>query len=141
MYKEISDFVFEFGKILLKVEISKSKSTEIIRELSGDEKEEIILQKIGKFWNQKDIFDRPDGLVIITNERFVFLSKAETILTQTEFLSFPLEFMNNYEMTKVMWISPAIKFEVNNQLFMFTFFSNSKEIFEAITLAKTAKDF
>jgi len=132
----LGKFSFVLGKLLLKVEQSKQESAKLIRSLEGTERELIILQKIGKYWNQRKILDRPDGLVIVTNYRLVFSSKVKTITTETDFLSFPLEFIENLEVTRVMFVSPAIRFQVDSKIYVFTFFSNAKEVFEAIELAK-----
>lgn len=136
MVEEFGEFVFEFGKVLLKTELSKRGSAKLIRSLGGGETEQIILQKIGKYWNQQNRLDRPDGLVIVTNFRLVFLAKVKTITTRTDSLSFPLEFIKNLEITKVMFTSPAIRFQVEGKTYMFTFFSNAGEVLEAIENAK-----
>ena len=134
--EEFGEFVFEFGKVLLKTELSKRGSAKLIRSLGGDETEQIILQKIGKYWNQQNRLDRPDGLVIVTNFRLVFLAKVKTITTKTDSLSFPLEFIENLEITKMMFMSPAIRFHVEGKTYIFTFFSNAGEVFEVIENAK-----
>jgi hypothetical protein len=86
---ELGKFAFELGKVLLKVELCKRASAKLVRSLGGTEKESVLVQKIGKYWNQQDVFDRPDGLIIITNYRLIFLSTVKTMLTRTDFLSFP----------------------------------------------------
>lgn len=133
---EFGDLAFELGKVLLKVELSKRESARLIRSLGGNDKETIILQKIGKYWNQQRFSDRPDGLVVVTNHRLVFLSKVKTILTKIDFLSFPLEFLEDMEVTRVMLISPAIRFRVESTIHMFTFFSGAEEVLQAIEAAK-----
>jgi hypothetical protein len=129
------DIVFELGKVLMKIEKSKDDSIKLIRSLEGDETEQILIQKIGKYWNLRNIFDRPDGLVIVTNYRLVFLPKQKTITTTTNFLSFPFDLMQNLEVTKVMGISPAIQFWVEGEKYTFTFFLNANEI---VTTVKNA---
>ena len=79
----LEEIVFEPGKVLLKVELSKLGSSRVIRLLGGDETESIVLQKMGKYWNQQNWFDRPDGLVIVTNYRLIFLAKVKTVTTKT----------------------------------------------------------
>jgi hypothetical protein len=87
----VEEFVFELGKLVLKLELSKQGSPRLLRKLGGYEQETVLLQKIGKYWNQMNRWDRPDGLVIVTTHRFAFLTKVDTITTKTDFLSFPLD--------------------------------------------------
>lgn len=130
------DAAFELGKIVLKVlrdvDASKRDSVKLLRSLAGADREEIILQKIGKYWNRQNYFDRPDGLVVVTNHRVVFLSKIKTISTTTDYLSFPLELIEHLEATRVMLVSPAIRFRVQEQQYVFTFLTNSDEVVNAI---------
>ncbi len=128
----IGETAFELGKVLLKVERSKGKSATLLRDLGGCDAETIRLQKIGKYWNKKNIFDRPDGVALVTNHRFVFLSKVKTITTTTDFLSFPLELISDLETIRVMFISPAIRFQFEGRKYVFTFFSNAGEVCQAI---------
>lgn len=132
MLDGITSFAFELGKILIKVELSKGESAKLIRNLGGNEEETILLQKQGKYWNQINPLDRPDGLVVITNFRLIFLSKIETALTKTDFLSFPIEFIRNLETTRVMLMSPAVRFEFEGNIYIFTFFSNATEVCNAL---------
>lgn len=138
----MSDFVdigFKLGRIvlktLLKMDTSKARSTTILRSLGGEEQEKIILQKIAKYWNRK-WYDRPDGLVVVTNHRLVFLSKIKTILTTTDYLSFPVEMIEHLDATKIWYISPAIRFQVQGEEYVFTFFANAAEVVEAIRAAQ-----
>jgi len=87
---ELTKIGFELGKVFIKLDLSKGESAKLIRTLGGDEKEMILLQKVGKYWNQQNRCDRPDGIVVITDQRLVFLSKLKSVLTETDFLSFPL---------------------------------------------------
>ena len=129
---ELQKFPFELGKVLLKLELSKRESARLIRSLHGSETETIRLQKIGKYWNQRNPLDRPDGLVVVTNYRLVFLSKLKTLLTTTEYLSFPYELIENLEATRVMRVSPAIRFKVEGRPYTFTFFANAEEVLQAV---------
>jgi cystathionine beta-lyase/cystathionine gamma-synthase len=139
MLSLVGDVVFELGKVLIKVEESKKDSAKLIRSLEGDETERILLQKIGKYWNQQNIFDRPAGLVVITNCRLVFLPKQKTITTTTNFLSFPFAVIKDLEMTRVMGMSPAIRFRVTGKEYVFTFFLNSGEVFQTMEDAMKRK--
>jgi len=139
MLNLLGDVVFELGKVLMKVEESKKDSAKLIRSLEGDETERVLLQKIGKYWNQQNIFNRPDGLVVITNCRLVFLAKQKTITTTTNFLSFPFEVIKDLEMTRVMGMSPAIRFRVTGKEYVFTFFLNSGEVFQTMEDAMKRK--
>lgn len=136
-YSDLGEMAFNLGVVVLKTELSKKESSKLIRSLGGDEKEIIFLQKMSKFWNQQNIFDRPDGLAVVTNYRFVFLSKVKTVLTVTDYLSFPYTVMQDLEVTKVMHISPAIRFKVNGKLYVFTFYSKADEVLTAINKAKS----
>ena len=135
----MSDLVtlpFKLGWVLLKTEASKIGSAKVLRQLADNDDELILLQKIGKYWNQQSFFDRPDGLVLVTNQRLVFLSKLKTITTTTEFLSFPLELIEDIKATRVMFVSPAIAFHVAGVKYMFTFFSNAGEVVELVNTGK-----
>ncbi len=132
LLSELQKFPFELGKVLLKLELSKSESARLIRELHGSESETIRLQKVGKYWNERNPFDRPDGLVVVTNYRLVFLSKEKTLLTTTEYLSFPYEFIEDLETVRIMRISPAIRFKAEGKTYTFTFFTNAGEVVEAV---------
>ncbi|MES2774727.1 MAG: PH domain-containing protein [Bacteroidota bacterium] len=134
----MTGFVFELGKLLLKVELSKQDTKKIIQTNNTIVAEKVLVQKIGKFWNQQNKFDRPDGLVVLTTHRLIFLSKVKTLLTKTDFLSFPFEFIQNMEKIKIWLITPAIKFSVGDNVFIFTFLSseNLGQIVETIATAK-----
>jgi hypothetical protein len=138
MLDAVVEGVFELGKVLCKVQLSKGDSAQMIRTLGGREQEVILLQKIGKFWNQQKRLDRPDGLVVVTNHRFVFLSKVESITTTTEFLSFPLESIEEAAATRVMWISPAVRFKVAGRVYVFTFFANAQVVLSTLRQAQAA---
>lgn len=124
--------VFELGTILLKTQLSEINSAEFAAASVRREGETIILQKTGKFWNRQNIWDRPDGLVIVTNYRLAFLSQVKSFTVTTDFLSFPLELVADLRTTRVMLISPAIEFKVAGKLYVFTVISNAGAIVEAI---------
>jgi len=112
----MSDFInmaFELGCVVLrtwrKMDAAKGESPKLLRSLDGEDQERIVIQKIGKYWNLQNYFDRPDGLVLVTNHRLVFLSKITTITTTTDYLSFPCEMIEGLETTRVWFISPAIR--------------------------------
>lgn len=133
----MEEFLFELGKVLIKTELSKRESPHLLRQMGSHEKETVILQKIGKYWNQQKRLDRPDGLVVVTTHRLVFLTKVETLTTTTDFLSFPFEHIEALEQTRVWWIVPAIRFTVLDKPYMFTFFANVDEVIQAIQRART----
>ena len=132
----IQEILFELGVVLLKTDLSKSFSGEVIRSHGHLETENVILQKVGKYWNRQNLFDRQDGLVVVTNRRFAFLAKVKTITTKTDFLSFPLELIENASVTRVMLISPAIEFEVAGKRYTFTFLANAQGVLDAMEAAK-----
>ena len=129
---------FKLGWILLKTELSKHPSAAVLRDLEGQAEERILLQKVGKYYNQLRRFDRPDGLVVVTNHRLVFLSALKTILTTTDYLSFPLEMIEDLKTTKVWKLIPAISFRVEGVIYIFTFLSSAGKLVEAARLAKHA---
>jgi hypothetical protein len=120
--------IFELGKVVLSVQLSKRGSPKLLRKLGAGESETVLLQKIGKYWNQMNRWDRPDGLVVVTSHRFVFLTKVETMTTTTDFLSFPLEMIEGWEETTVWKITPAVRFRVEGKLYMFTLTMKSSEV-------------
>ncbi len=69
----IEQSVFELGTILLKTQLWEIKSAEVAASSDERKDETIILQKMGKFWNRQSVWNRPDGLVIVTNYRLAFL--------------------------------------------------------------------
>jgi hypothetical protein len=132
----LQEFALELGKVLLKVQLSKGQSADFLRQVGGRETEKVLLQKIGKFWNQQNWLDRPDGLVVVTNHRLVFLSKVTTFTTQTDFLSFPYEHIEDLKKTRVWFFVPAIEFNIAATRYVFTFFSNADEVIQAVEQAK-----
>ncbi len=121
---------FILGQVLLKTDTNEP--ARLVQVIGTDGQEEIVLRKTGKYWNQYKKSNRPDGVVIVTNHRLVFQAKLKTLFTQTDFLSFPFEYIKNLEVTKVMFVTPAIKFEAQGKSYVFTFLSNAEEVFDAI---------
>jgi len=101
--------------------------------------EKVILKKIAKFWNQQNIFDRPDGVIYVTTHRLVFLSMLKTLTSQTDVLSFDVNTISDLHETRIMFVSPAIDFYADGRRLVFTFFKNAKEVVEAIEHAKRPK--
>lgn len=134
----LTEGVFELGKVLLKTELSKFETRVILRQQNGAAGERIVLQKIGKFWNQQNMFDRPDGLVVVTTHRLVFLAKQQAITATTEFLSFPIPSIANLRATRIMGISPAVQFDVAGRKFVFTLFAGAGEVVGAIAQQRAA---
>lgn len=130
--------VFELGKVLLKVELSKFETKDLLRAQRGAAGETIALQKIGKFWNQQNMWDRPDGLVVVTTHRLVFLAKEQAVTATTEFLSFPFASMANLKAARVMGISPAVQFETGGKPYVFTLLSGADEVVAAIQQQRAA---
>jgi hypothetical protein len=130
--------VFELGKVLLKVELSKFETKDLLRAQRGAAGEAIVLQKIGKFWNQQNMWDRPDGLVVVTTHRLAFLAKEQAITATTEFLSFPFASMANLKAARVMGISPAVQFEIGGKPYVFTLLSGANEVVAAIQQYRAA---
>jgi hypothetical protein len=133
------EVAFELGKVFLKVELSKQHSGEALRQLGGTGEERIVLQKIAKFWNQQNMWDRPDGLVVVTNYRLVFLSKVKAITTRTDHLSFPFDAMEGLRTERVMGISPAIRFAAAGKPYVFTFLAGMQEVHDTIVQFMPAK--
>lgn len=100
------------------------------------ENEIVLLQKTAKYWNQQDMWDRPDGIILITDQHLVFRTQVPT---RAAVLSFPLEQIQNLETTRVMFISPAIRFEFEGQIYMFTFFANAGAVVKAVNTARQAE--
>ncbi len=124
--------VFELGMILLKTQSSKISPAEVTASSDKRKDETIILQKIGKFWNQQNIWDRPDGLIIVTNYRLAFLSRVKSFTATTDFLSFPFELIENLRAIRIMFISPGISFEVAHKRYVFTLFSGANRVVKAV---------
>jgi hypothetical protein len=137
---EVSKVVFEYGKVLLKMDRSKSESAQLIRALGGPEHEQIRQQRIAKYWNQRSLWDRPDGLLVVTNHRVVFLTKLDTIATTTDFLSLPLELIEDPVPARVWFFVPAVRFSVQRVPFAFTFLNDAASTVRAIQQAKADAD-
>ena len=131
--------LFELGKVLLKVQIEKSATHEDLAQRSGAAGEKIVFQKIAKFWNQQNWLDRPDGLLIVTTHRVAFLAKVKSVTVTTDFLSFPFEAISNLSATRVMLISPAVRFEVGGKPYVFTLFSGASGVQNAIAQGMTQR--
>ncbi len=125
------ELAFELGKIVYKtlreVDSTKEESGKLLRTLGGAQQEEILLQKIAKYWNQQRRLDRPDGLLVVTIHRVVFLAKIKTVVTTTDYLSFPIEMIEDLKATRAMLVSPAIRFRVREQDQDFTLLSNAEK--------------
>jgi hypothetical protein len=132
------EFAFELGKVLLKTEWSKFESDDVLKAQGGAANERIVLQRIGKFWNQQNMFDRPDGLVVVTTHRLAFLAKEQAITATTDFLSFPFETMSALRTKRVMGVSPAVEFVAGGKHFVFTLLSPAEDVVGAITQQKRA---
>ncbi|MGQ0533808.1 MAG: hypothetical protein ACT4OF_14120 [Caulobacteraceae bacterium] len=130
--------VFELGKVLLETELSKHETRQLLRSDGATATERVVLQKIGKFWNQQNMWDRPDGLVVVTTHRLVFLAKVQSITATTEFLSFPFTAMANLKTARVMGVSPAVQFEAAGKTFIFTLFSGAADVIGAIQEQRAA---
>lgn len=89
----------------------------------------ILLRKIVKFWNQQDWSDRPDGHLIVTNRHLVFVRVGQAAAS----LSFPLAALENLRTSRVLLISPAIRFEVGCQPYVFTFLWNASAVLKTIS--------
>jgi hypothetical protein len=129
---------FELGKVLLKVEWSKFETDDVLKAQSAGAGERIVLQRIGKFWNQQNIFDRPDGLVVVTTHRFAFLAKEQAITATTDFLSVPFAEMSNVKTTRVMGVTPAVCFDASGKHFVFTLFAGADDVAGAILQQRRA---
>jgi hypothetical protein len=128
---------FELGKVLLETELSKHESKGLLAETNAPG-ERIVLQKIGKFWNQQNMWDRPDGLVVVTTHRLAFLAKVRSMTTTTEFLSFPFAAVSNLKATRVMGMSPAVQFDAAGKTFVFTLFSGAADVVSAVEEQRAA---
>jgi len=97
-----------------------------------DPDERVVIRKIAKYWNQ-DVFDRPDGTVLVTNKRLLFFTYPKLVR-----LSFPLDRIEKLSAIRVMWISPAIRFEVDGRTYVLTFLLNAKAVVRGIELGRSS---
>jgi hypothetical protein len=67
----------------------------------------------------------------VTTHRLAFLTKITTITTTTEFLSFPYTDIKQLETTRVMRISPAVRFQVGEDPYVFTLWSGADQVVAA----------
>jgi len=138
MADPLVEAAFKLGEVYFKLEHAKRASQGALRLLGGGESEVIVAQKIGKFWNQENMWDRPDGLVVITTHRFVFLSKLKSVTVTTEFMSVPYAELTNVRTTRVMGLSPAVQFDAGGKTLTFTLLSGAEEVVAAINGARAA---
>jgi hypothetical protein len=123
--------VFTLGHVLLKLRASPEAVAADLQSRQAPVDERVVLHKAAKFWNQASRFDRPDGLFVVTTQRLAFLAKIKTITSTTEFLSFPYPDVTHLEATRVMRISPAVRFQVGEDSYVFTLFSGANEVVAA----------
>jgi hypothetical protein len=131
---EIGHAAFSIGHVLLKLRVSSEAVTADLQSRQAPVDERVILHKAAKYWNRRR-FDRPDGLLVVTSHRIAFLAKITTITTTTAFLSFPYPDIKNPEATRVMRISPAIRFHLGEDPYVFTLLSGADEVLTAIQAA------
>jgi hypothetical protein len=129
---------FKLGEVYFKLEHAKRQSAGALLRLGGADNERIVLQKIGKYWNQENMWDRPDGLVVITSHRFVFLAKLKSVAATTEFISVPYAHLRNLRTTRVMGMSPAVAFEADAKTLTFTLLAGAAEAAAAMERARKA---
>lgn len=132
MSDPLMDFAFEIGKVYLKLDIAKGESVDKLKSMGGRLDERIVLQKIGKFWNQQNMWDRPDGLVVVTTHRFVFLSKLKSVTVTTDYMSVPFADMSNLHTKRVMGISPCVAFTAGGRPLEFTLLAGAGEVLAAM---------
>jgi len=132
MSDPVMDFAFEIGKVFLKLELAKGESGDKLKAMGGRVDERIVLQKIGKFWNQQNMWDRPDGLVVVTTHRFLFLSKLKSVTVTTDYISVPFADMSNLHTKRVMGISPCVAFTVAGRPLEFTLLAGADEVLAAM---------
>ncbi len=132
MSDPVMDFAFEIGKVFLKLEIAKGESADKLKSMGGRVDERIVLQKIGKFWNQQNMWDRPDGLVVVTTHRFVFLSKLKSVTVTTDYMSVPFADMSNLHTKRVMGISPCVAFTAAGRPLEYTLLAGADEVLAAM---------
>ena len=133
----IEQSVFELGTILLKTQLREIESAEVTASNDKRKDEAIILQKTGKFWNQQNVWDRPEGLFVVTNYRLAFFSEVKWFAA--EFLSFPFELIENLRTTRVVFISPGVSFEVAGERYVFTFFFGARRVVKVIERHKVKR--
>ncbi|MFZ2029452.1 MAG: hypothetical protein WAU68_04020 [Vitreimonas sp.] len=132
MSDPMMDFAFEIGKVYLKLELAKGESADTLKSMGGRVDERVVLQKIGKFWNQQNMWDRPDGLVVVTTHRFVFLSKLKSVTVTTDYMSVPFADMSNLHSKRVMGISPCVAFTAAGRPLEFTLLTGADEVLAAM---------
>jgi hypothetical protein len=135
MLGDVADSTFTLGKVVLKLKRAKTETSAMLRSLEGSEEERVLVQRVGKYWNTQRRRDRPDGLVVVTSHRFAFLTQIKTIVNTTDFLSFPHELIQAPRATRVMLVSPAVQFDVQDTTYTFTLFANAQAVVDVLTTA------
>lgn len=89
--------------------------------------ERVRHQQLAKFWNQQDRWNRPDGTVTVTNQRFIFATAG-----QPQWFSIPLAQIEALEAIRVWKIVPALRFQVEGRVYIFTFLTGTHTIMATI---------
>jgi hypothetical protein len=100
--RTLLEAVRKIGKRLLGVISPPPRAARVATAPAPEAGERVVLEKIAKHWNQQSRFDRPDGRVVVTNRRFIFLSGFSRRAAQAGSLSFPLERLEKLAVTRVM---------------------------------------
>ncbi len=119
---DLAHFIEALKAIAEYTEMAKSpaETPEHLRSLGGSNDERILHQGFARYINQQQLLDKPFGLIVITDQRFAFLTRKKIpMVRNTEHLVFPLKSIEKVESTKYR-LGFAIQFVVDNRQYLFS---------------------
>jgi hypothetical protein len=94
------------------------EAAELVRDLGGHG-ERVLYQGYARYWNSQKFLDRPLGVILVTEERFVFLAKQKIpFITGTRSLIFPIKTLDHIQCDKYR-LGHIINFFVGERKFTF----------------------
>ena len=129
---------FELGKVLLETELSKHENKRPAARAWRAGRRAHRAATDRQVLESATMWDRPDGLVVVTTHRLAFLANVSSFTATTEFLSFPLATMANLRAGRVMGLTPAVQFETGGKAFVFTLLAGADEVAAAIQQQRAA---
>jgi hypothetical protein len=112
------------------------EAAELIRTFGGHD-ERVRYQGYARYWNSQRILDRPLGVILVTNARFVFLAKqAIPLVKSTKTLVIPIGDLEDIQCVKYR-LGYLIEFLVKGRKYRFMLANMhtfvSREQYESVT--------
>jgi hypothetical protein len=136
----MAEFFSEAIKSLVEQYIEWAKApgeaAELIRTFGGHD-ERVLYQGYARYWNSQQFLDRPLGVILVTNARFIFLAKqAIPLVKSTKSLVIPLGAVADIQCVKYR-LGHTIDFMVSGRKYRFMLANMhtfvSREQYESVT--------